>query len=352
MFNLPDNKFRTVLIAIAAAVVIITGAIAFYLNGIGAVDGDSEEDIDVVISSGSGATAIVEVLDENGLVKNKFCAKILARLGGYNTLQANTYVFSKSMTLTEMFSAINTADPDYVSQEKFTIIEGATVPEAAEAIAEGTAFAEEDVLAAWSEESYLKELIESYWFLTDDILNDDIMYPLEGYLYPETYFVNSDEMGIEEMTAMILDKTDEVLSSKKDEIEASGWSVHEFLTLASIVESESLYDEDRAKIAGVFVNRLDSDMALQSDITVLYALQEKRVSVTYEDLEVDSKYNTYLYTGLPVGPVSSVQEGTMDDVLNYEESDYYFFFALEDGSVIYSETAEEHEAVVAENKWY
>ena len=128
--------------------------------------------------------------------------------------------------------------------------------------------------------------------------------------------------------------------------------MHEFLALSSIVENESLFEKDRPKIAGVFINRLNEDMALQSDITVLYALQEKRVDVTYADLEVDSKYNTYKNTGLPVGPVCAVSASTMDDVLNYEKSDYLYFFATENGEVIYSKTLEEHEKVVEENIWY
>ena len=150
----------------------------------------------------------------------------------------------------------------------------------------------------------------------------------------------------------MLDETDKVLTDKKKSIEKMDMSVHQFLSLSSVVENESLFKKDRAKIAGVFVNRLNKDMPLQSDITVLYALQEKRVAVTNADLQVDSKYNTYKNTGLPVGPVCSPSSETMDDVLNYEKSDYYFFFAKEDGSVIYSKTYDEHQKAVNENKWY
>ena len=178
------------------------------------------------------------------------------------------------------------------------------------------------------------------------------MYPLEGYLYPETYFVTSEKPTIQETTEMILDHTDKVLSKRKADIKSSNMTVHQFLTLSSVVENESLFEKDRAKIAGVFMNRLNKNMPLQSDITVLYALQEKRVAVTSADLQVDSKYNTYKNAGLPVGPVCSPSAGTMDDVLNYEKSDYYYFFAKKDGSVIYSKTYEEHQKAVSENKWY
>lgn len=352
MSKFKGSNIKGILIILIVAVVLITGGAFFYLGGIGAVDAKNNDTITVNIPSGSGASSIVDILDENGLVKNKFCAKIHAKINGYDSLQANSYMFNKSMTLPEMFEAINTGDFEYISKEQFTIIEGATIPQAAEAMAQELPYTEKEILAAWSDKDYLNELIEKYWFITDDVLADGIMYPLEGYIYPETYFVTDENATIEDITAVMLDKTDEELSERKDAIEKSGRSVHEFLALSSIVENESLFEKDRPKIAGVFINRLNEDMALQSDITVLYALQEKRVDVTYADLEVDSKYNTYKNTGLPVGPVCAVSASTMDDVLNYEKSDYLYFFATENGEVIYSKTLEEHEKVVEENIWY
>ena len=157
---------------------------------------------------------------------------------------------------------------------------------------------------------------------------------------------------IESITEMILSVTAQQLEPLKDQIGKLGMTYHEFLSFASVVENESLFEEDRAKIAGVFINRLEEGMALQSDITVLYALGEKRVDVTYADLEVDSQYNTYKYAGLPVGPVSNPYGKTMEDCINYEKHDYYYFFATEDGKVLYTKTLAEHEQVVEENLWY
>ena len=335
-----SSRFKIILAAVLIAVVVITGGSIVYLSGLGAAAPDDTDTITIEIPEGSGASYIIEILDQNGLVKNKVCAKIHARIGGYDTLQANSYMFTKSMTLPEIMDAINTGDFNYISKNKFTIIEGATIPQAAEAMSAELPFTSDEIIKKWSDSKYLKTLIDEYWFLSDDILNDGIMYPLEGYIYPETYFVTSDSPTIEEITAMILAKTDEELTKRKSEISASGRSVHEFLTLASIVENESLFEKDRPVIAGVFINRLNKDMPLQSDITVLYALQEKRVDVTYDDLEVDSQYNTYKHAGLPIGPVCAVPGHTMDDVLNYEQTDYLYFFATKDGEVIYSKTVE------------
>ncbi|MBQ0078323.1 MAG: endolytic transglycosylase MltG [Eubacterium sp.] len=343
---------KKIIVILAVLILIVGAGGGYYISGLGPVDPDNDELVAVTIPQGSGASSIVHILDEQGLVKNLNCAKVNARIGRYNGLQANTYMFSPSMSFTEMMRAINTGDFNYVSKEKFTIIEGATVPQAAESMAKDLNLSSDEIMAKWNDRAYLNELIDKYWFLTDAILQDGIMFPLEGYLYPETYFVSGDDITIEDATASILDKTDSVLTELQPQIEASGMTIHQFLALASVVENESLFEKDRPTIAGVFMNRLNKGMMLQSDITVLYAHQKKTVAVSKADLEIDSKYNTYKYTGVPIGPVCNPSQGTMEDTLNYEKTDYIYFFAKEDGTVIYSKTLDEHIKAIQENKWY
>ena len=353
MTNSKPNRMKLILIILAAAVVLITGGAVVYLNGIGAVDKQNDETVTVEIPSGSGASAIVDILDENGLVKNTTFAKIHARIGGYDTLQANTYMFSKAMSLPEMMEAINTGDFEYISHQRIIVREGLTIPEVADAIAQSLPFTSEELIAKWADKEYLEQLIDEYWFLTDDILEEGILYPLEGYLYPETYLITDEDVSIESVTEMMLSMTAEELDARRDAIEDSGFSVHELLTLASIVEREgSNVKEEMPKIAGVFINRLDEDIALGSDVTVGYALQKTSLQFTQSELDTDSPYNTRKHTGLPIGPICAVNGEAVDSVLNYEESDYLFFFATEDGTIIYSKTNEEHEKVVEENIWY
>ncbi len=356
MMNSKSEKSKKKLIIILAviAVVVIAAAAGMFMynSGIGPVDSGNDEPVTVEIPQASSALQIIDILDENGLVKNKTMAKIHVRTGGYDSLQANTYIFSKDMSLKEILTAINTGDFNYLSKNQLTVVEGSTVPQVAEATSEKFGISSDELIALWSDRDYLEGLIEKYWFLTDEILQDGIMYPLEGYLYPETYTITDPDVTGEEITEIILDYTDSMISEYRDKIEESGMTVHQFLSLASVVESESLFEEDRPKIAGVFMNRLEKGMPLQSDITVLYALQEKRVDVTYADLEVDSPYNTYKYAGLPIGPVCCVSAPVMKDTLDYEKSDYLYFFAKEDGTVIYSKTLEEHDKAVSENLWY
>lgn len=344
---------KKILILLVLIIVVGCGCgYLFYNSGIGAVSADDNEEIVVEIEQGSGAYAVIESLNQAGLIKNSTCAKMFVKLNSPESLQANTYLLNKTMTLPEIIEIIQNGEFKYILKTRFTIIEGSTYKDAAANIAESLGLKEKEVIAKWNNKKFLKELINDYWFLTDEILDKDIICPLEGYLYPETYFVTDKEPNIESITRQILDLTDEELTKYKEQIQDSGMSVHEFLTLASVVQNESLFEEDLTKIAGVFVNRLNQDMPLQSDITVLYALGEKRVDVTYEDLEVDSKYNTYKYAGLPPGPVSNPASVVVDACINYEKHDYFFFFATEEGKVLYSKTLAQHEKTVEENMWY
>lgn len=346
------GKFKLIFIIAIILVVVITGGLFFYLSGLGAVDSDNEEPVTVNIPSGSGASYIVEILDENGLVKNKTCAKINARIGGYDSLQANTYIFNKSMTVPEMFKAINTGDFNYLSKEKLTVREGLTIPQVAEAIAIELPYSKDEIIKKWSDKAYLKELIGQYWFLSDDILDSDIKYPLEGYLYPETYFITEENPSIESITSMMLDMMDTQLTSIKGELESNKYSIHELLTLASIVEKESSNVSDAMpEVAGVFINRLDKGISLGSDVTVNYIFEKDGVELTMSQLDSDNKYNTRKFTGLPPGPICSVNIKAIDSVLNYKDTEYMFFYATPEGEIIFSKTVEEHNKAVEEHPW-
>lgn len=341
---------KLILIILLLIVAAVAGGFLVYLNGIGAVDPKNTEEVTVEIPNGSGASYIVDILDEKGLVKNRTCAKINAKLGGYDTLQANTYLLNRSMTFPEMMKIINTGDFDYLMKESIEVPDGARLQQVADAISEQLPYTSEEIMEKWSDKDYLNELIDQYWFLTDVILDKKIMYPLEGYLYADTYYLTSDEITIEAFTEMCLDQMDNALTERKSEIEASGFSIHEFLTMTSIVNKEAT-SKDQAGVAGVFINRLKQGMSLGSDVTVCYIFQEDRVDLKVSQLSSDSPYNTRKVAGLPPGPICTVTGNVMDAVINYEASDYLFFFAGPDGTVYYAKTNEEHQKNVSEHPW-
>lgn len=322
----------------------------YYKKGISAVSEESKEVI-VTVENGQTATSILYTLNESGLLNDIFCGKVYLKLNEIGNLQANSYILNENMSLEEIFSIMENPSDEYVVKRKVTILEGATIPEIAEAIATAYEVEASEVMDLLSDEEFLNSLIDEYWFVTEDILKEGIKYPLEGYLYPETYFFNIN-VGMKNVIEASLDMMGEKLEPNKATIEAMGWSAHEFLTFVSIVERESLFDEDRPIIAGVFMNRLKKNMLLQSDITVNYAWDRTGVDVTYSHLEIDSPYNTYKYAGLPIGPISTVSQVTIDACIDYTEHNYLYFFAKEDGTVIYSSTLSEHNAAVSKYKWY
>ena len=342
------NKGCGCLVLLILVLAVLVGAGGYYTLGLRPVDPNSEEKVVVEIPNGSGSSAIVEILDDAGLVKNKTCAKINSRIGGYNSLQANTYIFSPSMSFKEIMTIINEGTFEYISKESVEVKDGARLQQVAEAIAEKLPYTADEILEKWSDKEYLNQLIDKYWFLTDDILDKDIMYPLEGYLYADTYFVTTDNSDIEGFTEMCLDRMDEVLTERKDAIKASGFSVHELLTLTSIVTKEATA-EDQAGVAGVFMNRLDQGMSLGSDVTVCYIFQEDRVDLKVSQLESTNPYNTRTFAGLPPGPICQVVADAIDATLNYEKHDYLFFIADEQGIVRYSKDQAGHESNIDEH---
>ena len=165
---------------------------------------------------------------------------------------------------------------------------------------------------------------------------------MEGYLYPATYdYLNGS--GLDEVIMQMLQKTDDVIRPYAEQIASSGYTLHEILTIASLVEKEGVTPEDRANIAGVFFNRLEIDMPIQSDISILYALNEHKELVTFKDLEIDSPYNLYKNTGMGPGPFNSPSEGSIQATLSPADTEYLYFVAdTETGIVYFSETYEEH----------
>ena len=349
-------KKSTKIILIIFAVLVLLGIAAalfawnYYKEGIAPVSDKSREVI-VTVENGQTATSVLYTLDEAGLVNDVFCGKVYLKLNEVGNLQANSYILNENMSLEQIFKIMANPTGDHVVQFSVTILDGYSLKDISGSIAKALEIESTEVMDLLSDEAFLNSLIEKYWFITDEILEDGIKYPLEGYLYPETYLYNSN-VTLEDVIYGSLDMMHKYLTDAKASFEERGWTAHDFLTFASMVERESLFDEDRPKIAGVFMNRLEANMLLQSDITVNYAWDRTGVDVLYSHLEIDSPYNTYKYAGLPIGPISTVSGTTIDACVNYEENEFYYFFAKQDGTVIYSRNLNEHNKAVKNNKWY
>lgn len=321
----------------------------------------SDEEIEVAIPLGTGTNGIANILKENNIIRSKLGFKIYTKLNKVSNFQAGTYYLKQNMSLKEISEMLKSGIMYDQNEIKITYLEGKNMRWLAKKISEVTNNTEDEVFEVLSREDYIDSLIEKYWFITDDIKDKDIYYPLEGYLFPDTYALKNKDVKVEEIFEKMLDKMGKVLEECKDEIEKSKYSVHQLLTIASIVETESVNKEDRKGVAGVIYNRLNRNMAIQSDVTTYYAF---KIDMGERDLyqrEIDT-YNKYNTRGpsmegkLPVGPISSVSKLSIEAAIEPKDTDYLFFVADKNGKVYFSKTNTEHNQIISELKskglWY
>lgn len=353
-------KKKKVVIVLISIFIVISVLIGLYFYGLTPVSKTST-DVEFIVTSGKGKIEIIDDLKSAGLLKSKFASYIYVGLHGTN-LQAGKYSLNASMSTKEIINKIGNGE---IIEEKntfmLTFIEGKRIPIYAGVIAEATGTTKEEVLKILSDKEYLKSLIDEYWFLTEDILNEKIYYPLEGYLFPNTYEFYKGS-SIKDIVKRLLNEMNNQLTPLKSEIESSNFNVHELLTLASIVELEGANSDDRAGVAGVFYNRLKIGDSLGSDVTTYYGV---KVELSERDLyqaEIDNcnnGYNTRFPCNpgkLPIGPIASVSATSIKATINPEVHDYLFFVADKYKHTYFTKTNWEHNQKVIELKnsglWY
>ena len=321
----------------------------FYLTG--PVDKNNSSEIVVEIPSGTSTNGIASILKDKGLIKSELFFKVYIKINNYGSLKASTYSLNKSMNLDEIIKVIvdgNNYNPDTV---KLTFKEGKRITDYAKLIADNTNNSYDDVIATFKDREYAKTLIAKYWFLSDNILDPNIYYPLEGYLAPDTYFFDNKDVSLDTIIETLLDEMDKKLTPYKSSL---GNNVHEFITMASIVELEGTNSENRKMIVGVFNNRLKSGMNLGSDVTTYYGLQaDMKNDLSSKDFQSINAYNTRLSTmagKLPIGPICSVDKSSIEASINPADNDYLFFVADKHGKIYYTKTMKEHEEKIAEIK--
>ena len=320
------------------------------------VDKKSEEEVEIEVPLGSSTSDISDILEDSGLIENSRVFRFYLKFKNYSDFQAGEYTLSPSMTLDEIVQELQSGKVMEEPEYRVTIPEGKVMDQIAGIVEKKLDIPKKDFMKQAENEDFLQQMIEKYpLLLSEDILDDDVMEPLEGYLYAGTYDVFEKDPDAAEVIDLMLDQTNNVIEEKADAIESADLSIHELLTLASIVERESKFTEDRPKVAQVFFNRLDEDMKLQSDITAAYAEGDHKIVMTYDDIEADSPYNTYVQDGLPPGPIAAPSNEAIDAVLEPDKDlTALYFYARPNGKTYYADTLEEHNKYVEEYKqeWY
>lgn len=345
------KKIKLFLILIILLIIILGGYGTY--NYLLSSPNKKSEIIEFTVDDGSSVYLVGTKLKKENLIRSELAYKIYVKLNKINSYKAGIYILDKSYSTRDIVGLLS-GDVYKKSGVTITFKEGNNIRGIVKSITSKTNITESEIYSLLSNKEYINSLIDKYWFLTDDINNEDIYYPLEGYLFPDTYNFGKDPKLINIFEAM-LNQTDKVLSKYKSQIDSSSYSINELVTLASLIEKEGIYNADRKKIAGVFYNRLKSGMSLGSDVTTYYAFKIELSDRDLTSTEINT-YNPYNTRGpkmngkLPVGAISNFSEGSFEAALNPSDNDYYYFVADKSGKTHFTKTYEEHMKVIKELK--
>lgn len=315
---------------------LVIGGFFFFL-AYGPSEFDKQSEFEV--SGGSGASKVAAGLKERGLIRNELVFKLLSRFYGLeDKLVAGKHLLpprSSSYAVLKLLSSQENSD----SESNLTIIEGWKISDIADYLEEKGMFGRADFLEA----AKISKWRSSYSFLSDSRIKS-----LEGYLFPDTYSVYKDAKPEDVIKKMLDNFQKKVTAKMVADLKSQERNLHDAIILASIVEREALYEEDRYMISDVFLKRLDKGMGLQSDATVNYVTGKKNPRPSYADLQIDSPYNTYKYRGLPPGSISNPGISSIMASIYPKYNSYYYFLTDSNGRAHFGKTYEEHQANIAE----
>ena len=335
------------LMAIFLILILLLGAgcFGYYNISLGSAD-KSAQDVEFTVEKGESIRSVLQRMQNEGLINDANMVLLYAKLNGLTDIKMGTYILNAQNDAKTILEIVNSSTAALSNGIRLTFVEGDWAKHIAQKIAEGTNVSEDELLALWNDEDYIRSLMNDYPFLTEEIFNADARILLEGYLCPNTYEFDR-ETTADAVTRKILDQTLNVYEQFASQMAQSNISIHQIYTLASIVQYEASKIEDMKMIAQVFYNRMKNDMPLQSSVTVCYALDIEKDDDWFKceaNPNYDSPYNTYMYQGLPPGPILNPGTEALEAVLEPQNNDYLYFMAdvYGDGTVYYAKTYEEH----------
>ena len=328
------------------------------------VDANSKKYVTVQIPEGSNVQEIGSTLEHSGVIKHGVIFAFYAKYKNYSDLKAGYYNLQKSMSTEDIIKELQkggTPEPQEPSLADLTIPEGYTIEQIAQAVGQLQGEFKEPLtadafLAKVQDDNFISQEATKYPSLLESlpIKESGARYRLEGYLFPATYSIK-ESTTIESLIDEMLAAMDKTLTPHYSAIKSKNLTVNELLTIASLVEKEGAKTEDRKLIAGVFYNRLNLGMPLQSNIAILYAQGKLGQNISLADdagidTSINSPYNVYTKPGLMPGPVDSPSQDAIEASINQTKSENLYFVAnVTDGKVYYAVTQEEHDRNVAEH---
>ena len=328
------------------------------------VDASSKQYVTVQIPEGANVQTIGSTLEKSGLIKHGVIFAFYAKYKNYSDLKSGYYNLQKSMSTEDIIHELQkggTAEAQEPALANLTIPEGYTIDQIAQAVGQLQGDFKEPLtadafLAKVQDENFISQEVAKYPSLLESLPTKEsgVRYRLEGFLFPATYSIK-ESTTIESLIDEMLAAMDKTLTPHYSAIKSKNLTVNELLTIASLVEKEGAKTEDRKMIAGVFYNRLNLGMPLQSNIAILYAEGKlgQKISLaddTQIDTTVNSPYNVYTNQGLMPGPVDSPSADAIESSINQTKSDNLFFVAdVTDGKVYFATNKAEHDQNVAQH---
>ena len=328
------------------------------------VDASSKQYVTVQIPEGANVQTIGSTLEKSGLIKHGVIFAFYAKYKNYSDLKSGYYNLQKSMSTEDIIHELQkggTAEAQEPVLATLTIPEGYTIDQMAQAVGQLQGDFKEPLtadafLAKVQDDSFISQEVAKYPSLLESLPTKEsgVRYRLEGFLFPATYSIK-ESTTIESLIDEMLAAMDKTLAPHYSTIKSKNLTVNELLTIASLVEKEGAKTEDRKLIAGVFYNRLNLGMPLQSNIAILYAQGKlgQKISLADDagiDTSINSPYNVYTNLGLMPGPVDSPSLDAIESSINQTKSENLYFVAdVTDGKVYYASNKEEHDRNVAEH---
>ena len=347
---------RPVLVGMTVAVIVAGLGMGLwnrlYEEYIGPMDAADETEVPFAIESGQSLTRVANNLEKAGLIHSRSVFKYYCDFAGMGQkLQIGQYSLNRAMSMTEIADRLTTGDGNPLVRN-ITLIPGESIEEFAAKLVRGGVLQSADTLLA---KCRTGQDFRDYYYIAD-VLNGGTAsqrkYVLEGYLAADTYevYVTATE---DDILRKLLSQTEAMFPAELQErMEELGLSMDQTLTLASLIEKEA-GQNDFAKVSAVFHNRLKAKMKLQSDVTIHYITGVRKMALEEQDLKANNPYNTYVVSGLPVGPICSPSAAAIRAALypdeTYVAENYLYFCAKnpESGELYFSRTLEEHEQAVA-----
>ena len=362
------SKSKGCLVTVLVLLVLVAGGgyfgYGYVQDSLKPVDASSKDYVTVQIPDGANVQEIGSTLEKSGLVKHGLIFSLYAKYYSHANLKSGYYNLKKSMSTDELIQELEkggTPEAQAPVLANLTIPEGYTLEQIAQTVGQlqgefKEPLTAEAFLAKAQDETFISQLVSKYPNLLGSLPTKDsgVRYRLEGYLFPATYTIK-DSTTVESLIDEMVAAMDKAMSPYYATIKEKNLTVNELLSIASLVEKEGAKTEDRQKIAGVFYNRLNVGMPLQSNIAILYAQGKlgQKISLADDagiDTTIDSPYNVYTHLGLMPGPVDSPSSDAIEASVNQTKSEYLYFVAnVEDGKVYFATTKEEHDQNVAEH---